>query len=232
LERDIILAIMAKQPRVGRTKTRMTPPLTPEQAASLAEALLQDTLALAAGLEEFDLAVALTPAEARPYFEARTPPGTHLLPVSGPDIGDCLSATMQVLFAQGYKQVLALNADGPSLPPEYILRAAAQLEDHDVVFGPGHDGGYYLVGMRAPHPGVFTGIAWSTAAVLDQSLAQARRLGLRAAVGSPWYDVDTPRDLHRLQVELRGLPPGRLVHTRAFLAAAGLPEAVDDINED
>lgn len=223
---------MAKQPRVGRTKTRLTPPLTPQQAADLAAALLRDTFAMAAGLDEFALAVALTPAEAGMYFEALAPPGTHLLPVSGPDIGVCLSATMQALFARGYSRVLALNADGPSLPPEYILRAAAQLEDHDVVFGPGYDGGYYLVGMKAAHTGVFEGIAWSTAVVLDQSLARARALGLQAAVGSPWYDVDTPRDLHRLQVELRGLPPEKLVHTRAFLAAVDFPEGFFNIDED
>jgi len=232
LETDVILAIIARQPEVGRTKTYLVPPLTHQQAADLAAALLRDTLALAARLDGLALAVAFTPADARPYFEALASPGTRLLPVSGRDMGARLSAAMWSLFAQGYRRVLTIRADGPSLPPAYIQRAAARLEDHDVVFGRGYDGGYYMVGMRAAYTRVFDGIAWGTASVLDQSLAQAHAEGLRAAIGSPWYGVATPRDLHRLQVELRSLPPDQLLHTRAFLEAADFHLDFNQLNEE
>jgi rSAM/selenodomain-associated transferase 1 len=216
------LIIMAKQPQVGQTKTRLCPPFSLEQAAGLYQALLRDTIALAAEPAWLDLAVAITPAAARPYFEQITPPGTRLLPVAGPDIGVCLQQALGSLLQHGYSRVLALNADGPTLPAAYLQQAFELLQHNDLVLGPGHDGGYYLVGLKRLHRPLFQDIAWSTPQVLPQTLERAAALGLQTALAPVWYDVDTPDDLQRLLAELQELPDNRLVFTRAFLAQSGL----------
>lgn len=209
---------MAKQPYPGRTKTRLYPRLTPQEAANLYEALLLDTIALVATLEDIDLAVAATPAEARTYFEGITPPASKILAVEGKDIGECLTRTIESLLEMGYHKVVALNADGPSLPVEHILLAFQHLEDHDIVLGPGHDGGYYLVGMKELHREIFSGIRWSTPEVLSQTLGKTAELGLKAALTPEWYDVDTPEDLLRIKADLQVIPESQLANVRRFLS--------------
>jgi rSAM/selenodomain-associated transferase 1 len=208
---------MAKAPAVGRTKTRLCPPLSPTEAAQLYEALLRDTIHLAAGLDGVQLAIALTPPEATQQFERWSPPGTVLLPVSGADIGQCLDRAFSSLLAAGHNGVMALNSDGPTLPAAYLARALAHLVQADVVLGPGEDGGYYLIGLRAPQPKLFYEIDWSTERVLSQTLARAESLELCVALLPPWYDVDTAPDLDRLRAEIVSLPPDAVPHTRRFI---------------
>ena len=215
---ETVITVMAKQPLVGKTKTRLYPTLPLQETANLYQALLLDTLDLAARQSWADLAVAITPPEAHSYFVSITPPGTILLPVEGQDIGECLALVIEMLLGMGYRKVLALNSDGPSLPPEYLEQAAAYLEHAEVVLGPGEDGGYYLVGMSRLHAGIFQGIAWSTGQVFSQTLERAAELGLRTALTPPWYDVDTPADLLHLQKEMETISPDRLQHSRRFLA--------------
>lgn len=210
--------IMAKQPQVGRTKTRLCPPLTLQEAADLSECLLLDTIALVSQLPGIDLALAITPPTSQAYFTRVTPPGTRLLQVEGEHIGACLAQALEALLDLGYRKALAINADGPSLPAEYIHQAANSLDRADLVLGPGEDGGYYLVGMQRLHAGIFAGIAWSTTRVLDQTLQRSHALGLSVALTPPWYDIDTMMELERLNKELRVLPADRLTNTRRFLA--------------
>lgn len=212
----VVMVIMAKQPQAGETKTRLCPPLSPPQASALYQALLQDTIELGASMKGIDLAIAITPPESQPYFESISPAGTRLLPVECRDIGDCLTKAFSHLLQEGYKKVLALNADGPTLPPEYLLQAVEGLDDHDVVLGPSEDGGYYLIAMRKLHMEIFTGIPWSTSRVITCTLEKVKALGLGAMILPRWYDVDTGGDLERLRAELQILPPHRLKHTRRF----------------
>ena len=216
------IVIMAKQPAPGKTKTRLVPPLTNRLAADLYEALLRDTIRLLSTLDHIDIAIAISPINAKSYFEQITPQGTLLLPIEGKDIGDCLQQALGRLLNHGYKQAIAINADGPSLPREYLDAAVALLDDHDLVFGPGDDGGYYLVGLQQNHTAIFQDIAWSTSVVLQQSLEKAAGAGLSVALTPAWYDVDTIADLHRLQAELEMLPQDRLQHTRKILANLSL----------
>jgi rSAM/selenodomain-associated transferase 1 len=225
-----LLVIIAKQPQVGTTKTRLSPPLTLRAAAELFEAMLLDTIDLASSIGGLDLGVAVTPPDSIPYFERITPPGTLLLPVTCPDIGDCLVQVFDHLFLKGYPRVIAFNSDGPSLPAEYIQQALQLLADHDVVFGPSEDGGYYLVGLEKLYPQLFEDIAWSTPEVLPQSLAKANAQDLRVAQLPGWYDVDTEAGLKRLLKETRSLPDQQLVHSRRFFAALspGLIRSLSD----
>jgi rSAM/selenodomain-associated transferase 1 len=213
-----VCALMAKQPEVGLTKTRLSPSLTFQEAAALYEALLRDAIALVESQPGIDLAVAISPPSSKPFFKMITPPKACLLPVEGHNIGDCLSQAFSRLLDMGWRKVLALNADGPSLPPAYLEQAVQLLDEYDVVLGPALDGGYYLVGMQRPHLSIFQDVTWSTDRVLAQTLERASALGLRVGLTPEWYDVDTAVDLLRLQKDLNSLPPDRLVHTRKFLA--------------
>lgn len=221
-----ILVIMAKEPAVGRTKTRLCPPLTPVEAVALTEALLRDTIGLASGLAGVQMAIAVTPPEAVDAFRRFSSPGTILVPVAGADIGDCLNHVLNRLLAEGHPQAIALNADGPSLPVTYLQQAFARLDGADVVLGPNDDGGYYLIGLAQPHPGLFRDIEWSTKHVTAQTLNQAEALGLSVALLPPWYDVDTADDLDRLRDDLENLPAGALPHTRRFFGAGRTTAAV------
>jgi rSAM/selenodomain-associated transferase 1 len=211
---------MAKYPAVGQTKSRLTPPLTPAQAAALYEALLRDTIELAARLSHIDLVIAHTPPGATGYFRDISPPETRLLPVACGDIGDCLIQTLGKLMEGGYARVVALNSDGPTLPLEYIRQAFAALDASpvDVVLGPSEDGGYYLIGLKQPHPALFQGIAWSTDRVTAQTLTKAQTMGLTVAELPSWYDIDRAVDFDRLCSELPALPDDALLHTRRLLA--------------
>jgi hypothetical protein len=211
--------IMAKEPAAGRTKTRLCPPLSPPDAARLYEALLDDTIALVSSLRGVRLAVAVTPASAVGAFRLRVPQDALVLPVDGADIGTCLRHATGRLFALGHALVLASGADSPTVPPAYFERAERLLEQHDVVLGPSRDGGYYLVGLRRPAPGLFRGIAWSTAQVMAHTMARAAALGLSVALLPHWYDIDTAADLERLRAELSVLPPQALTCTRRYFDA-------------
>lgn len=211
------LAIMAKEPQVGSTKTRLSPPLSPKEAAGLYEALLKDTIALVADLNGIDLAVAVTPPESTAYFKHITPSGTLLLPVACRDIGDCLTQVLGHLLEMGYEKAFALNSDGPSLPEDYIYQAVQLLEDNDLVLGPGEDGGYYLIGLKEPQAEIFKGVDWSTSRVLSQTLTKTEALNLEVALTQPWYDVDTAEEIKRLKAELIAHSNDRLTHTRLFL---------------
>jgi rSAM/selenodomain-associated transferase 1 len=218
---------MAKEPEVGKTKTRLSPPLSKQEAAALYEGLLLDSIDMLTGLEWADLAIAISPPEGWEYFKRITPPGTRLLPIEGRDIGECLRLALGTLLNIGYSKVMAINADGPSLPGEYLQQALVLLDKYDIVFGESHDGGYYLVGMKQFHNNLFQGIIWSTSQVLKQTLEIANKAGLSVGLAPAWYDIDTIQDLEHLKSELSTLPPDQLIHTRRILATFDLSEIPD-----
>ncbi len=212
------LIIMAKEPKIGSTKTRLCPPLKFDEAANFYEALLWDTITMTAGIKEIDLAIAISPPESADYFKKISPPETHLIPLTCADIGECLMLALDKLLKLDYPRVMALNADGPSLPPSYIQEGIERLEENDLILGPAEDGGYYLVGSKENYPDLFIGIDWSTNKVLEQTLNKADALNLSVHLLPTWYDVDTAKEIQRLRDELKTLPPTSLIHSRKFLA--------------
>ena len=226
-----VVIIMAKEPAAGRTKTRLCPPLSESDAAQLAEAVLFDTIDLVSRLSGVRLAIAVTPPRAVAAFRHRVPHDALLLPVAGEDIGACLRQATGCVFAEGYARAMAIGSDGPTLPLAYLERAGELLGRHDVVLGPSEDGGYYLVGLRHPAPGLFEGIAWSTSRVMEQTVDRAAALGLSVALLPPWYDVDTAADLERFRAELDILPGPTLTWTRRFFDARRL-DARPALNAD
>lgn len=198
------VALLAKAPAPGRAKTRLSPPLTPEQAAGVAHALLGMTLASIVPAVPARWTLFLDgPADA-PLRAAAREHGVMIQPQGRGDLGARLAAACTALRARGATRVVAIGADSPTLDPARVREALAALDHADVVLGPTVDGGYYLVGLRAAHPEIFRGIPWSTGAVLEATLARARGAGLTIRLLEPWYDVDGPEDLRRLRQDLEG----------------------------
>ena len=208
-----VIVVMVKAPRPGAAKTRLTPPLSPPDAAGLAAAFAQDAVANARGACP-DVLVAYAPADGRETLGPLLPPETRWIEQRGADLGARLDAAVTDAEAQGYGPIVVIGTDSPTLPHSYVQLALEALTegDADLTLGPTDDGGYYLVGTRRHVPGLFTGIAWSTPAAFAQTLAGGKRLGLRPQILPPWYDVDTYDDLTRLNEEFTADP------SRKFLA--------------
>jgi rSAM/selenodomain-associated transferase 1 len=210
---------MAKVPGVAPVKSRLHPALTAERATDLYRCFLLDRLDSLGAVPGITPVVAFTPADAGAAIAALSPSGFRCLAQQGADLGERLDAVLTTLLAEGHRGAIAVDSDSPTLPMAYVAEAARVLAASaaDVVVGPCDDGGYYLIGVRAPCPRLFDGIPWSTPAVLPMTLERVRELGLRVHVLPAWFDVDTEADLRRLHEEMRagGGPP----RTRAFVGA-------------
>jgi rSAM/selenodomain-associated transferase 1 len=217
---DRALVVMAKEPLAGRTKTRLSPPLSGQEAAELYRCLLLDTLELMRQMESAQSIIAYSPHGAEPFFRRLAPPGFNFIPQVGSDLGALLDSVLTHYLQNGYRQVVVVDSDSPTLPEAYLRRAFCELDDPsvDVVLGPADDGGYYLIGLKAPCPALFRGIAMSTSTVVEETLERAREQGLRVVCLPRWYDVDTCEDLDRLIEELASKPDHLAPHTRTFLA--------------
>lgn len=214
-----VLIVVAKQPAPGHTKTRLTPPLSPQQAADLYECFLRDTLELMRRVPSVQRAIAYLPIEARSYF-AQLAPDFDLIPQTGTDLGARLDHALTHYLDQGYDRAAIMNSDGPTLPIENLQSAFEALSDHtDVVLGPSDDGGYYLIGLKKPAPRLLREARMSTPDVLTDTLALAREEKLRVLLLPQWYDVDDVASLQQLIAELQTAPPAVAPHTRSFLAA-------------
>lgn len=198
-----LLVLMAKQPRPASSKTRLSPPLTEEEAADLFHAFLQDKVAQMRLVPDVRPAIAYTPEEGRSFFE-KLAPAFDLVRQKGETLSDRLVSVFQWAFGEGAAQVMAIDGDTPTLPPAYLRRGFEALEDPatDVILGPSTDGGYYAIGMKAPHPSLFQ-VTMSTPTVARDTLVRANLAGLRVSCLPEWLDVDRPEDLQRLVASLR-----------------------------
>jgi len=232
------IAVMAKASIPGRTKTRLVPPLTHDEAASLNTAFLRDVadnLLAAAAIANVSGWMAYAPAGSEAFFRSNLPASIGLIETVKPDLGACLFHAASSLLEAGHGAACLLNSDSPTLPVGYLVAAAAALAapGDRVVLGPSTDGGYYLIGIKAPHRALFERIDWSTDRVMGQTLARANELGLEVFELPAWYDVDDAAALRVLIGELFegqhfrsfGSRPTEVSHTRRHLG--GLLEGAD-----
>jgi rSAM/selenodomain-associated transferase 1 len=211
------IAIMAKAPRAGRVKTRLSPFLSPDEARDLGCCFLRDmteNLALAAREAAIDPHIAFAPAGSEAAFATIVAPGTGFVladgsapaPTGVDGFGRCLFQAARALHDAGYGAVGLLNSDSPTLPTALLARAARLVAERPnrVVLGPSDDGGYYLIVMRAPQADLFRAIDWSTDRVAAQTRTRAAQAGLEVVDLDRWYDVDDAASLRRLMAELDG----------------------------
>ncbi len=224
-----LLVIFAKSPRPGDVKTRMCPPLTPREAAGLYAAMLEDVMAESAraanelGLE---VLVALAPGSDPAEFITRVSPGFDVVPQRGADLGRRMTWAIDEGLARGASKVMLRGSDNPALGAERIAEVEAGLDAHDLVISPDLDGGYGMIGLRRPAPGLFDH-PMSTGNVLRDTLANARALGLTAHVTETSSDLDQIRDLARLRELPEGVANPRCGRTLAYCHERNLWQYLD-----
>ncbi len=226
------VSIVCKTPCVGGGKSRLRPLLGTEMTQRLAACLIRDVAAALEAVPESlgrQLYALFSPAGSEALLRPLLPSPWTLVARQETSVGIVLQTSMAAFLADGHDCAIMVNGDSPTLPTAFVVQAIAALREPGdrVVLGPARDGGYYLVGLKRPHPRLFEDIAWSTPEVLACTLRRATDIGLPVVMLPPWYDVDEPEDLLRLQAELSadadgiavGSRAGPAQHTRAFLAA-------------
>jgi uncharacterized protein len=206
---------MAKAPRLGTVKTRLARSLPVEAVTELYSCLLDDTLALARSLGDVQVAI-MCPAPDVEELTRLSRGGVRVVAQMGEGLAAGLTSVFAHFTAPGQQRVVAFNSDSPHLPASVLEGAFEALAGHDVVVGPTHDGGYYLVGAKASHPTLFAGDAMGTSSALERLLSRAQALELSVGFADPFYDIDVADDLTRLAKELR-LAPARAPRTAAWL---------------
>jgi uncharacterized protein len=212
---DRVLVIMAKAPRLGEVKTRLARSLSPSAITAFYCCLLHDTLALARSLGDVEVTIMCPDTDV-----------TELAQLAGSEArvvaqrGEGLAAGLTSVFAHfaqdHQRRTIAFNSDSPHLPRSVLEAAFETLAAHDVVVGPTHDGGYYLVGAKASHPTLFVGDGMGTSSALERLVSRARAVELSVGFVDSFYDIDVVDDLTRLAEELR-LAPARAPRTAAWL---------------
>jgi hypothetical protein len=203
--RERVLVIMAKAPRPGAVKTRLTPSLPLPAGAAFYRCLLEDTLALAWSLGNVEVAI-MCPVSDVNELASLAGQAARIVAQKGEGLAAGLTSVF-AHFAKGHqRRVIAFNSDSPHLPRSVLEEAFETLTAHDVVVGPTHDGGYYLVGAKTSHPTLFAGDGLGTSSALERLLSRARVLELSVAFADPFYDIDLAVDLIRLAAELQQAP--------------------------
>ncbi|HMJ21372.1 MAG TPA: TIGR04282 family arsenosugar biosynthesis glycosyltransferase [Terriglobales bacterium] len=212
---DRVLVIMAKAPRPGAVKTRLAPSLSPAAVTDFYCCLLDDTLALAQSLGDVEVAIMCPDTDVNELARLAGS-GASVVAQKGEGLAAGLTSVF-AHFSEGHqRRTIAFNSDSPHLPRSVLEDAFETLAAYDVVVGPTHDGGYYLIGAKASHPTLLAGDGMGTSSALERLLLHARSLDLSVGFADPFYDIDVADDLTRLAAELR-LAPARAPSTARWL---------------
>jgi rSAM/selenodomain-associated transferase 1 len=216
---DRVLVIMAKAPRPGEVKTRLASGLSSRAVTDFYCCLLDDTLALARSLSDVEVAIMCPDSDVNELAQLAGSEAS-VVAQKGEGLAAGLTSVFAHFAADHQRRTIAFNSDSPHLPRSVLEDAFETLTGYDVVVGPTHDGGYYLVGAKAAHPALFDGDGMGTKSALEALLARARGLQLSVGFTDPFYDIDVEGDLTRLAAELR-LAPARAPRTAVWLKQWG-----------
>jgi rSAM/selenodomain-associated transferase 1 len=233
---SVAIGIVCKTPVAGFSKTRLSPPLRPDECAALSACFIRDlaatiqTIVLDGGVTGYAV---YTPVGTETSLRRLLPVGFRLLPQGEGDLGARLLRATIDLLDQGHAGAILVNSDSPTLPAAILRAAVAAVRGPDaVVLSPALDGGYTLIGLSRPHERVFAGIPWSTPQVHGLTLDRAAEIGVPVVNVPSWYDIDDGASLGLLEAELAGEPPpfaatgmagADAPATRAFLAQRAAP---------
>jgi len=205
---------MAKAPRPGMVKTRLMQSLPSPAVTSLYGCLLEDTLALAKSLTNVNVAV-MCPESDQDELANVLGNSIQVVEQKGKGLAAGLTSVFRHFASDGNQHVIAFNSDSPHLPRSILDSAFEILDSHDVVVGPTHDGGYYLVGAKAAHTSLFESDGMGTGSALERLLKRAKELELSTGFTKSFYDIDIAIDLLQLARELR-LDPEKAPKTAAW----------------
>lgn len=207
----IAAAVICKTPAPGRSKTRLSPPLHPDECAAISACFIADLTATIASLSasgDVEGYAVYTPAGSEDVLQRLLPPGFGLVLQAEGDLGARLHQGIADLLEAGHTGAILINSDSPTLPATILQAAVEALKCGDrVVLSPAADGGYTLIGLTQPHAHLFADIPWSTADVYRLTLERARDIGLPVVELPGWYDVDDAASYVWLEQEIHGTPP-------------------------
>lgn len=222
--KPVAIALVCKTPAAGLSKTRLSPPLRPEECAALSACFIRDVAAKVRSLTEGGDVVGCavyTPAGSEAALRALLPEGFALLAQGDGDLGARMAKATADLLAAGHAGVILIGSDSPTMPAA-ILRAAVDTvrAGDNVVLSPALDGGYTLIGLSQPRPRLFDDMPWSTSEIYELTVQRAREIGLPVVALPGWYDVDDAASFAMLEDESRGIAPP---FAEAGLAGADAP---------
>jgi rSAM/selenodomain-associated transferase 1 len=191
----ILFGLLAKYPAPGMVKTRLARDIGEKNASevyrNIAEKVFRQTVPAGGSYER--VVFFAPPSQANPFKEWL--PGERLLPQRGAELGDVMANALRDLFSEGAVKAVIAGVDIPDLDESIVTSAFAELEASDIVIGPASDGGYYLIGMKAPHDEIFRGVSWSTDSVFQETVGIIDALGLRYSKVNTLSDVDRIEDI-------------------------------------
>ena len=192
--------LFARDLILGQVKTRLSSLFDDETILRLYTCFVEDSLEKIRQVDNADCFVGISPSNISGFFDGIEDSDTRLFIQQGKDLGDKMRQAFVDRFSDGYKKVVIIGSDSPSLPVSYINQALNS--DKDLMLGPSTDGGYYLIAMTGKVSEVFDGIAWGTEQVLDETLNRVKKAGVSLELLPVWYDVDFPEDLKFLKTHL------------------------------
>lgn len=195
------IIVFAKEPRLGRVKTRLAKEISEKQALALYQSFLNDTLDCVRRLEKINPVLAWDGEGDPSYLKSIAEDFMFYQQWSG-DLGERMHHAFEHAYRQGASKIVIIGSDAPTLPSEFIKGAFDRLDQYDVVIGPSDDGGYYLVGLKTPDEHLFVDTEWSVSTTRDQTLLQIKKSGKTVCMLPQWFDVDTKEDLDKLQESL------------------------------
>jgi uncharacterized protein len=198
--KDNAVILFARDPVLGQVKTRLSSSLDDETILRLYTCFVEDSLEKIQLVDNADCFVGISPSNLSGFFNGIEGSDTRLFIQQGKDLGEKMRQAFVDRFTDGYKKVVIIGSDSPSLPVSYINEAFSS--DKDLMLGPSTDGGYYLIAMTGKVSEVFGGVAWGTGQVLDETLDRVKKAGVSLELLPVWYDVDFPDDLKFLKTHL------------------------------
>ena len=186
------LIIFLRAPRSGSVKTRIAQTAGKDRASQIYRELVENVLEGVRTLSGVELR--FTPDDAQAEIQAWLREKWSAQPQGSGDLGERMQRAFDEAFASGAERVVVIGSDAPEVRAADVRTAWRELKSHDLVVGPAIDGGYWLIGLRAPQPEIFREISWSSDQVLGQTLTRAKSLGLQIQLLRILGDIDTEED--------------------------------------
>ena len=218
------ILIFAKAPIPGKVKTRLSPPLSPNEAASMQEAFIFDTLETLQYFSHVDHFMACHPP-AHPFYDrVGQTYKVNFIDQGEGGLGERLKRVVNLLLSKGYKHIVIVGSDSPSIPAKLIDDSFLLLEEKSAVIGPSIDGGYYLIGLSGNIPGVFDDINWGKETVFTETVEKIKKADVDYSVLPVWYDVDTIKELFFLKIHLSTLEKKQCRQSRKIIEKVDLQQ--------
>lgn len=224
------LIIFTRVPEAGRTKTRLQSLLTGEECAKMHEAILGDQKELCES-KEWDTFVYFTPANGRERIQQLLPCAVDYIPQEEIEFGARMRNCIRQVLERGYDACHLVGTDIPALDKTIITQAFAVLEEKDVVIGATKDQGYYLIGMKQIHQGIFEDQVYGTGTVFGDTVEKIKKCGCSYGTLPILRDVDEPEDLRAYLWEYRDKTE-KIAHAWAYLVELDKKYGLEYRNED